>query len=172
MDKVDDSSLVSPIPAPSSPDPSSSRLGSVPQESNCMNNQGGERITDTREGLGEEDHAAKLRCPYNPSSGILHAYCPVSPGGVPQRPYCPYAVTKHSYSTGIRNSSTPPYYSTDRPYNPELCPRFPEQRETLSLDDGFAQTPVLEGRSNLKRSFFFVFNISLYHNLFYSLQKF
>ncbi|KAK1381432.1 hypothetical protein POM88_028176 [Heracleum sosnowskyi] len=29
-------------------------------------------------------------------------------------------------------------------YKPELCPRFPQQRETLSLDAGFAQTPVLQ----------------------------
>ncbi|KAK1381426.1 hypothetical protein POM88_028170 [Heracleum sosnowskyi] len=29
-------------------------------------------------------------------------------------------------------------------YKPELCPRFPEQRETLSLDAGFAQTRVLK----------------------------
>uniref|UniRef100_A0A164XCM1 PDZ domain-containing protein n=1 Tax=Daucus carota subsp. sativus TaxID=79200 RepID=A0A164XCM1_DAUCS len=29
-------------------------------------------------------------------------------------------------------------------FKPELCPRFPEKRETLSLDAGFSQTPVLQ----------------------------
>ncbi|KAK1381473.1 hypothetical protein POM88_028217 [Heracleum sosnowskyi] len=137
----------------SSPNPSfNSGLGSVSKESNCMNNQGGKKPT---EGLGEEEDAvAQSRCQYNPSSGIPHAYCPVSPGGVPTPAYCPYAVTKPYYSTGIRIGESIPTYHTHtsyermtRPYehlDPELCPRFPEQRETLSLDEGFDQTPVLK----------------------------
>lgn len=32
------------------------------------------------------------------------------------------------------------------PYRPELTPRFPEKKETLSLDDGFDQTPILKGK--------------------------
>lgn len=83
-------------------------------------------------------------CSYDPSSGMPHTYCPVSPGGVPKRPYCPHAaVVKPSYlSLHI---------------NPELCPRFPEQTEILSLDGGFDQTPVLKG----SRILCFVFNLSL-----------
>ncbi|WOG95716.1 hypothetical protein DCAR_0415043 [Daucus carota subsp. sativus] len=37
----------------------------------------------------------------------------------------------------------PTYGDRYKPKPPQLCPRFPEQREILSLDVGFAQTPVL-----------------------------
>lgn len=45
------------------------------------------------------------------------------------------------------------------PYVPQLFPRFPEERETLSLDAGFAQTPALKCMYNVSYyliNFFFL----------------
>lgn len=56
-------------------------------------------------------------------------------------------VSKQIYSDIQPKSSKPvilfdPFIVYE--FKPELCPRFPEKRETLSLEAGFTQTPVLK----------------------------
>ncbi|XP_074369648.1 putative protease Do-like 14 isoform X1 [Apium graveolens] len=89
---------------------------------------------------------------YSPTSP---SYIPASPSYLPSSPV--YSPTAYSYSptTPDYSSSTPrysptihysSYYHTSPSYSPprELCPRFPEERETRSLDARFDQSPDLK----------------------------
>nr|XP_017253191.1 PREDICTED: uncharacterized protein LOC108223434 isoform X2 [Daucus carota subsp. sativus] len=59
--------------------------------------------------------------------------------------YCIWNHVDNGSQSGQSSSSIcdPTYGTRYKPKPPQLCPRFPEHREILSLDAGFAQTPVL-----------------------------